>query len=173
MAIYVALLRAVNVGGTGALPMKRLQEICEGLGWRKVRTYIQSGNVVFESGSSENALARNLEAALAKEFGKSASVMIRAAASMEAICQANPFPDAKPSQVGVVFLPGKVPPGFLEGVRITGREEVFPAEREIFVHYPDGMGRSKLKLPKPADTGTVRNFNTVQKLTSMALDAST
>lgn len=167
MTGYVALLRAVNVGGRGILAMADLQALCSELGLGNVRTYIQSGNVVFESERPEAALKRMLEAAITKRLGRAVQVLIRTAAELKAILEANPFPDAQADQVGVIFLPKPVRPTELAEIVIQGREEVQAAGREVFVHYPDGMGRSKLKLPFATD-GTTRNLNTVGKLLAMA-----
>ena len=168
MTAFVALLRAVNVGGTGMLPMKELQAICVKLGLEKVQTYIQSGNVVFESRMPERILRENLEQALSEKMGRPATVLIRTASELRAALDANPFPAAKPAQVALVFLPEPGPSDLLTGLAITGREEVRLIGREIFIHYPDGMGRSKLKLPSGAANGTARNLNTVAKLAAMA-----
>lgn len=168
MTAFAALLRAVNVGGTGALSMKDLQAICVDLGLEKVRTYIQSGNVVFETQLSEPILKQTLEHALSVKMGKDISVLVRTASELRAILAANPFPSVDPARLGVVFLPAAVPTDLLDGLVIPGREDVRLAGREIFVHYPDGMGRSKLKLPPRAASGTMRNLNTVARLAAMA-----
>ncbi|HEY4172407.1 MAG TPA: DUF1697 domain-containing protein [Rhodopila sp.] len=167
MTAYIALLRAVNVGGRGILAMKDLQALCSGLGLENVRTYIQSGNVLFDSKRPEAALRRMIEAAITNRLGRSVQVLIRTAAELKAIIEANPFPDAQPEQVGVVFLPKPVRPSVVAEVVIQGREEMQAVGREVFVHYPDGMGRSKLKLPFATD-GTTRNLNTIGKLLAMA-----
>jgi uncharacterized protein (DUF1697 family) len=168
MTAFVALLRAVNVGGTGMLPMKELHAMCVELGLEKIRTYIQSGNVVFESRMPERILRANLEQALSEKMGKPATVLIRTASELRAILDANPFPAAKPAQVALVFLPEPGPSSLLTGLAIPGREELRLIGREIFIHYPDGTGRSKLKLPSEAANGTARNLNTVAKLAAMA-----
>ena len=142
--------------------------MCVELGLEKVRTYIQSGNVVFESRFPESILRANLEQALFEKMGKHVGVLIRTASELRAILDANPFPVAKPAQVGVVFLPEPAPGSLLTGWMIPGREELRVIGREIFIHYPDGMGRSKLKLPSRAASGTTRNLNTVAKLAAMA-----
>ena len=168
MTAFVALLRAVNVGGTGMLPMKDLQATCVDLGLEDVQTYIQSGNVVFTSQMRERTLKQKLEHAVSEKMGKDIGVLIRTASELRSILEANPFPTANPARVGVVFLPEPAPSGLLNGLVIPGREELRPIGREIFVHYPDGMGRSKLKLPSRAANGTVRNLNTVAKLAAMS-----
>jgi uncharacterized protein (DUF1697 family) len=109
MTTYVALLRAVNVGGTGMLPMKELQTLCIELGLNNVRTYIQSGNVLFDSQLSEPTLKRKLEQVLAEKLGRPVGVLTRTTAELRAILEANPFRGAKPPQVGVVFLPEPAP----------------------------------------------------------------
>jgi uncharacterized protein (DUF1697 family) len=168
MTAFVALLRAVNVGGTGMLPMEELRSLCVELGLEKVRTYIQSGNVVFESEMEERILGAQLEQALSAKIGRPVGVLIRTAAELRATLDANPFPSAKPAEVGVVFLHEPAPSQLLTGLAIPGQEQVRPIGREIFVHYPDGMGRSKLKLPSEVANGTTRNLNTVAKLAAMA-----
>ena len=167
MTGYVALLRAVNVGGRGLLAMKDLQALCSELGLGNVRTYIQSGNVVFDSDRPEAALKRMLEAAITNRLGRAVQVLIRTSVELKAVVEANPFPDAQADQVGVIFLPKPVRSTELAEIVIQGREEVQAVGREVFVHYPDGMGRSKLKLPFATD-GTTRNLNTIGKLLSMA-----
>lgn len=166
MAVYVALLRAVNVTGT-ALPMAELKAICEGLGFTGVQTYIQSGNVLFRSGETENAAAAKLDAALGARFGKAPGVMIRSAAQLRAVAEQAPFPNAPPNYVLVHFLPQKAPADALAHMVAPGGEEARAAGAEIYVYYPDGSGRSKLKLPA-LKSGTSRNLNTVRKLADMA-----
>jgi uncharacterized protein (DUF1697 family) len=167
MTVYVALLRAVNVGGSGLFSMNDLRALCVELGFSNVRTYIQSGNVVFDSPGSETVVGTALEGALAAKTGRPVGVLIRTAPELRAVLDANPFRDAKPAQVGVVFLPKPVTSDVVAGLVIPGNEEVRSVGREVFVHYPDGMGRSKLKLRFAAD-GTTRNLNTVAKLLAMA-----
>jgi len=167
MAVFVALLRAINVGGTGLLPMKELAALCADSGFVGARTYIQSGNVVFASALSEPEVKAELERALAERMNKRVDVAVRSAAELRATLASNPFPDAQSARVGVLFLCEPAPAGLLEGLVIPGREVVHLVNREIFIHYPDGMGQSKLKLPTAA-LGTVRNLNTVAKLVAMA-----
>ena len=167
MTVYVALLRAVNVGGTGALPMAELKAICEGLGFTDVRTYIQSGNVLFRADEPEEAAAERLDAALGQKFGRRPGVMVRTAKELEEIIARVPFPEAKPNFLLVYFLPEKAPDDALEKMVAPDEEEAAVAGREIFVHYPNGSGRSRLKLPA-LKSGTSRNLNTVRKLAELA-----
>jgi uncharacterized protein (DUF1697 family) len=168
MTVYVALLRAINVGGSGKLPMQKLVRLCTDLGFAEVRTYIQSGNVVFASRKGEAAVRVALEAALTKALGKPADVAVRSAAEMAAVRDGNPFPTAPPAKVGVAFLGKPLPRTALEEVVIPDKEEIVLGAREAYIHFPDGMGRSKLKLPKAWGPATVRNINTVARLAAMA-----
>jgi uncharacterized protein (DUF1697 family) len=148
--------------------MKELQALCTNLDLTNVRTYIQSGNVVFESRLSEAVLRSKLEAALSDRIGRRVSVMVRTASELRATLAANPFPDARRAQVGVVFLSATVPEALFAGLARPGGEELHAVKREVFIHYPNGMGRSKLKLPSDVADGTTRNLNTVAKLVAMA-----
>jgi uncharacterized protein (DUF1697 family) len=167
---YIALLRAVNVGGTGKLPMADLRALCEKVGFTDVRTYIASGNVVFSSALSASKARVTLEAALAKRLDKPTQVLIRTADELEAVIEANPFPEAEPNRLIVVFLSREESATVLDGWTIPGRERLALVGRELFVHYPDGMGQSKLKVPF-ADQGTGRNMNSVRALLEMARSA--
>ena len=167
MTAYVALLRAINVGGTGKLPMRDLSLLCEGAGFACVKTYIQSGNVVFTSRLAEGKVKAKLEPLLAKQVGKPVGVMIRSAAELASVVKRNPFPRAEPNRLVVMFLDAAPERNALAGLVIPGREQVKLDGREIFVWYPDGQGTSKLKLPL-AQIGTGRNLNTVTKLVAMA-----
>lgn len=166
MTVFVGLLRAVNVGGTGKLPMAELQTLCRQAGFADVRTYIQSGNVVFTSPLSETAVKAAIERALLDHLGKPIGAIIRSAAEMASIAQRAPFPGAAANQVLVYFLDEPPPPGALDRLIFPGREKLLLEGREVYAHFPDGIGRSKLKLPFAA-SGTARNLNTVAKLATM------
>lgn len=167
MTSYVALLRAVNVGGSGKLPMKELKAMCEEAGFESVRTYIASGNVVFETDDDAGKVKEILEMRLTDYAGQKMDVFVRTARELRDLVEINPYPDEAGNQVAVLFLDRK-PPSDLEG-RVTGveNEKFKPAASEIFIHYPDGLGRSKLSFGKDL-VGTTRNMNTVTKLAEMA-----
>jgi uncharacterized protein (DUF1697 family) len=150
--------------------MKELSALCTGLEFEKVRTYIQSGNVVFESKLSEKSVRAKLEEVLTKKLGKKADVLVRTPSELRSILEANPFPEAHPSRVSVVFLSNPVAKDLLDTVVAPGGEEVRLGQREVYIHYPAGMGRSKLKLRFPGDAGTARNINTIAKLLALATD---
>ena len=168
MTTFIALLRAVNVGGTGMLPMKILAAMCGELGFTEVRTYIQSGNVVFRSKLTKEKTQAALERALAAHMGKKVDVMLRDLDELKAVLEANPFPDGEPAKIIVAFSSSPVDKKLFKGIAAPGGEQVIPGRQEIYIYYPDGMGRSKLKLPKSDSVSTARNINTVGKLVAIA-----
>ena len=168
MTVYVALLRAVNVGGTSKLRMADLKRIAEELGFDAPRTYIASGNLLFRSNESESRVRTKLEAALSGYLGKPTAVMIRTAAEMAAVVEANPFKDAPGRRVLATFLATKPPENAFDEARFVDGERLALGEREIYVDYCGTMlGRAKLKIPAAA-AGTARNMNTVAKLADLA-----
>jgi uncharacterized protein (DUF1697 family) len=167
MPLFIALLRAVNVGGTGKLPMGDLKWLCEKAGFRNARTYIASGNVVAERSGTEAEAKAALEAELGASAGKPVGVIVRTGAEMSKVVADNPFPDRSASRTVAIFLDHAPPSDALKDVKGQANEEVLLGAREIYVHYPDGIGRSKLRIPA-ADNGTARNMNTVAKLAAMA-----
>lgn len=167
MTTFIALLRAVNVGGTGKLPMQELKAMCEVAGFTNVRTYIASGNVVFDSPMTETAVAKRLAASLDEYAGKPVGVMVRTGPEMAAVLKANPFTDAAPNLTFAIFLDAPPPADTIDNVRGRQDEELSLGTREIYVTYPSGSGPSKLKIPAAA-TGTARNMNTIAKLAEMA-----
>ncbi|MFO1111303.1 MAG: DUF1697 domain-containing protein [Bradyrhizobium sp.] len=169
MGAFVALLRAVNVGGTGKLPMNELKAICEELGFGSVRTYIASGNVVFTNRKAEAPIKAALEKRLQAYAGKPVGVLIRSADEMAEVLADNPFPKAAPNRTVAIFLDGKPPKDALAALRGLKDEEVKLGRREIYVHYGDGMGKSKLVIPA-AKAGTARNINTIATLARMAAE---
>jgi len=171
MTAFVALLRAVNVGGAGKLPMADLAAMCEAAGFAKVATYIASGNVVFESAKSEAAVKADLEKRLAAYAGKPVGVVVRTAAQMAQVLAANPFPDAAANLTVAIFLEGPPPADAVQmAVGRAPDEAIALGAREIYARYgAAGQGRSKLRIPA-AKAGTARNLNTVAKLAAMAAE---
>ena len=147
MSIHIALLRAVNVGGTGKLPMAELRGMCETLGFEAVQTYIASGNVIFRSRKSQNAVKQALEAALASYAGKPVGVLLRSPDEMAGILEDNPFPDAAPNRVVAIFLDEPPPADSIVTVKHRKDEMLALGRREIYVHSGDGMADSKLVIP--------------------------
>jgi len=169
MTVFVALLRAVNVGGTGKLPMEDLRAMCAGLGYRNPRTYIASGNVVFESDRDEATVQAELERALEAYAGKPVGVAVRTGRELAAVLAANPFKSTAPNRTVAIFLNAPPPDGWENGVTGRRTEELAAGAREVYVHYGDGMGRSKLNIAAAA-SGTARNLNTIAKLAAMAAE---
>jgi uncharacterized protein (DUF1697 family) len=169
MPSYIALLRAVNVGGTGKLPMSELKAMCVAEGFAKVQTYIASGNVVFGSKLSAAKVKATLEKRLQAYAGKPVGVVIRTAEEMAAVIEANPFPKAPRNWTVAIFLDETPPAGALKDIKGQHDEEVRLGKREIYVAYGAGMGRSKLKIPAAAK-GTARNINTIAKLVALAAE---
>ncbi len=168
MTAYVALLRAVNVGGTGKLPMAELKRIAEELGFGSARTFIASGNLLFTSDKSENEVRELLEQRLADHMGKPVTVMVRTAAEMAAVAKANPFADAPGRRVLVTFLAEAPPKNALDEAKGQDGERLALGTREIYVDYCGALlGRSKLRIPAAAK-GTARNMNRVAKLAELA-----
>jgi uncharacterized protein (DUF1697 family) len=170
MNTHVAFLRGINVGGNTMVSMKDLSAICTSIGFENVRTYLNSGNVIFKSPLPEAELQKALETALSVKTGKDIGVVIRSPEDLERVVKGNPFPEAVPSQVGVLLVMEPVAKNVLAEFVIPGREEVVPGKREVYVHYPDGMGRSKLKWPLSLRDGTMRNVNTLTELVSLAAE---
>jgi len=163
MTTYAAFLRAVNVGGTGKLPMSELRAMCESVGFSSVRTYIASGNVVFESKLSEKSVKAKLEHALETYAGKPVGILVRTGAELAAVLANNPFSSAAANRTVAIFLDAPPPADVMDSARGQQTEEIALGTREIYVHYKDGIARSKLKIPA-AGTGTARNMNTVATL---------
>lgn len=166
---YAAFLRAVNVGGTGKLAMVELQRVCAEAGFVGAKTYVQSGNVALASaGSGQHAKAR-LEAALVRHLGAPVAVFVRTRAELEAALDHARFEGATPSHVLVYFLDAPCPRSELDALRVVGREDVRATGREVLVHYPEGVGASKLRLPF-ASRATGRNLNTVHRMVALVAE---
>lgn len=166
MITTVALLRAVNVGGTGKLPMADLRAMAETIGFANVRTYIASGNVLFETAAPESEVKAALEARLAAYAGKRVPVLVRTGAELSAIVTANPFPDAHGSRHMVFFYDAPPPSDLINKCRDIQGERIVLAARELHVDYGEGIRHTKLKIPGKEDR-TGRNMNTVRKLAEM------
>ena len=166
MTAYVALLRAVNVGGR-QLKMDDLKRVASGLGLANARTFIASGNLLFTSGMGEAALKRELQAALTDHMGKTVEVMIRTATEMDEVVAASPFGDEPGNRVVAIFFDAAPPADAIEKANNVADERLALGKREIYVHYPRGQGRSKLRLGDKAP-GTARNMNSVARLAELA-----
>jgi uncharacterized protein (DUF1697 family) len=171
---YVALLRGINLGGYAKVPMAPLRELFDQLGMPGARTYIQSGNVVFDAADDEASLVARLEAAVAQRFAVNAAVMVRTRRQWGELVAANPFAgrDIDPAKLGVSFLSKPVAAGVDFTVPDGIPEEVVAVGRQLYVHYPLGMGVSTLPASFLAKrlagaSATTRNWRTVEKIWSM------
>jgi uncharacterized protein (DUF1697 family) len=171
MTNFVALLRSVNVGGTGKLLMSDLKAQCEAAGFKQVRTFIASGNVLFESKAGEAHVKRTLERQLSAFVGKPVIVLVRTAAEMQAIAKANPFPKSNLSGAVAIFLDAPPPADVLKSVSGRTVEQIKAGQRELYVDYCGTLANSKLKIPC-ARAGTARNLNTVARLAELAAAGS-
>ncbi|MDP9347718.1 MAG: DUF1697 domain-containing protein [Gemmatimonadota bacterium] len=176
-ATFIALLRGINVSGRNQLPMAELRSLCAGLGWGDVRSYIQSGNLVFGADADPASLEAGLEQAISRRFGLSIPVLVRAAADWPGYVAANPFPDASRTEPNLVMLAlskAAPRPGAVEGLRerAAGGEQVAQVGDALWIHYAGGAGRSKLTpalLDRLAGSPvTTRNWRTVLKLAEIA-----
>lgn len=166
MSAYVALLRAVNVGGTGKLPNEELKAMGEACGFDNVRTFINSGNLLFTSELTEQEVQRRLEARLADHFGKPWRVHVRSARQMADAAAGNPFADDKPSRVMAHFIDEKPSQKMLDEARDVVGERLALGARLIYVSYGEGIGKTRLKLPA-VKQGTARNMNSVAKIAEL------
>ena len=166
MTSYVALLRAMNVAGTGKLPMIELRRIGEGCGFTNVRTFIASGNLLFDSELAEGEVQSRIEVKLETFFGKPVPVFVRTAAELAATAAANPFDDDKPSRVMAHFIAVEPVAAMLAEARDVAGERMALGPRSIIVSYGEGIGKTRLKLPA-VKQGTARNMNSVAKMAAM------
>jgi len=182
MTTYIALLRAVNVGGTGKLPMADLRKLLEGLGYRNVQTYIQSGNAVFDAPGSAAKVSQAIAAGLQKLMSAPATVIVRTHEELDRIIAANPFASeaaADGARVHVAFLSGSAPDGAIAALdRIitqypSRRDRYHLAGDTLYLHLPDGAAETKfagksLERAFGNISATARNWNTILKLHSMS-----
>lgn len=177
MPAVISLLRGVNVGGHKKIKMEDLRSLYESLKLRGAKTYIQSGNVVFQTARPLTGLAEHIEDALERRFGFRPEVILRTASDLREVVARNPFalrPEIHPGKLVVLFLQLNPGPKEREAASQmnTSPEELVVEGSEIYMYFPNGMGRSKISsaaIEKILRTrGTARNWNTVTKLLEMA-----
>jgi uncharacterized protein (DUF1697 family) len=181
MATYVILLRAVNVGSTGKLPMAAFRKMLEDLGYRNVETYIQSGNAVVDAKGSSAAVGKAVSAGLQKLMGSAVPVIVRTHEDLGRAIAANPFATeaaADGARVHVAFLSGVPAATNGKGLEVivtknpTRRDRYHLAGHTLYLHLPDGAAETKFTaqaLDKILGvTATARNWNTVLKLHAMS-----
>ena len=176
MTVYVSMLRAVNVGGTSRLKMDALRRVYESLGFVDVRTLLQSGNVVFRSGLTDRPqLVKRIRQELERQLDLTVEVILRTLAEVATIVERGPMlsPRADSNKLVVMFL-AAVPDAAAQAALVKWHKDRKMTELlelrgpEIYLYYPDGIGRSKLTsavIESKLDTaGTARNWNTLLKL---------
>ena len=193
MPNHVALLRGINLGGRNKVAMADLRAVVAGLGHTDVTTYIQSGNVLFTAAAQDPAgtpeagaavLAEAMTAAIAAKLGVTAPVIVVPRDELAEIIAANPFPDEPdPRRVHAVVLSeppwpdltARLEAALAQGAAKGSRDEVTAIGRTLYLHTPEGYGRSDLAqtllrvvhAPKVSATGTARNWATMTKLLSL------
>ncbi|HVY64275.1 MAG TPA: DUF1697 domain-containing protein [Gammaproteobacteria bacterium] len=177
MTVFISMLRAVNVGGTSRIRMEPLRTAYEAMGFRDVRSLLQSGNVLFRSSVRDRAqLSRRIGQELERRFGLEIEVVIRTLAELESIFERSPVlsPQADPAKLLVMFLAGV--PAAQAQARLArshkGPEMLEIRGPEVYLYYPDGVGRSRLTAAVIEShlevAGTARNWNTLTKLLEAA-----
>ena len=173
MATHVALLRGINVGGRARVAMADLRSVVESLGYTDVATYVQSGNVVFTADAVDAAA---LAAAIEKDVGVAAAVVVLSRAELERVVGGNPWPEETDgTRVHVIFTSGEPDASVVSAAveKVGGDDEARLVDGTLYLHTPNGIGRSKLaaELARrgPAD-GTARNWKTVTALLAMVSD---
>lgn len=181
MATFVALLRGINVGPRKRIAMAELRELVARLGHTSATTYVNSGNVVFDSASTDPlTIAADLEAALGETIGQPIPVVIRNAAEMAATVANNPFPERvpEPTTLHVSFLSATPDPVLVDAFRNveTGEDDYRVIGRDIYLSYPNGVSGAVFMVNgfdrALAVTSTSRNWRTVTTLAEMARDRS-
>jgi uncharacterized protein (DUF1697 family) len=177
MSIHIALLRGINVGGNNMIAMAELRQLMEKLKFAGARSLLQSGNLVFTSQRlTGDALERHLEAETAKRFDVTVDYLVRTADEWKKIIARNPFPkEAKldPGHLLVMCLKAAPQAKDVKNLQaaIKGREVIHADGKQLYLVYPDGVGKSKLTntlIERTLGTrGTARNWNTALKLEAL------
>jgi uncharacterized protein (DUF1697 family) len=177
LSTFIALLRGINVGGHNKIPMAGLRELAGALGWSGVRTYIQSGNVIFEADGPAARLEEALQEGIGARFGLDVPVIVRAAAEWPVYVAGNPYPEAstaEPNRVMLGLSKAAPAPGAAAGLRerAADGERVEQVGDALWLHFPGGSGRSKITpalLDRLAGSPvTMRNWRTVLELDALA-----
>ena len=178
MPVYIAMLRGINVSGQKLVKMEKLRTMCASLGFSGVKTYIQSGNVVFTAAKSPTtALSKRISERIFSDFGFEVPVMIRSTDELGMILKNNPLHQTGPDETGlhVVFLSAAAPENAEEMLRpLAAKSEKFAvAGQEIYLYCPAGYGETKLSNAaiekKLSVQATTRNWKTANVLHAMAL----
>lgn len=180
MTVYISMLRGINVGGQKQVRMEILRSLYKDLGFTGVKTYVQSGNVIFESAEQNPAiLVKQIEAQIEQSFGFTVAVFIRNCGEIQRILATNPFinnknEDASKLHVSFLYQPSLEPAWSASQSLDTGPDEFAWGESVIYLYCPNGYGKTRLsnsffekKLGMPV---TTRNWNTVNAIHKMAIE---
>lgn len=174
--VQLALLRGINVGGNKKVPMEELRSLAEAAGYANVKTYINSGNLMFRAADPREELEATLEQAIAKKFGFTVDVVVRSLDEWEQYAKKSGFPDAekaRPNLLHLAVAKAPIAKGAAEALERVAKdgERVKALKDALWLDYADGVGRSKLSpavLDKHAGSPvTARNWNTVLKLAEL------
>jgi uncharacterized protein (DUF1697 family) len=178
MPVCIALLRGINIGPHKRMKMEKLRACCEALGFKNVKTYIQSGNVICQAGKlSSDAAAKRIEAQITKEFGFSADVIARTSDEMKQVLEANPLLKQRgvdAQRLHVVFLPEAPSSESIKKLEsiVLAPDLVRHKGKEIYFYFPNGVSGSSIwkhNLDRVLGiSGTMRNWRTVNTLHQMA-----
>ena len=171
MPTYISLLRGINVGGQKKIKMDELKKLYDSLGFKEVKTGIQSGNVIFSSPAKDaEVLAKRVEQRIKEVFGLEVSVLIRTPEELQNVIKANPFANEDNARLYVTFLAGSpknIPINEITNVKDT-KEKFFIANKEIYLFCPNGYGKTKLSNAfferKLKVIATTRNLKTIKAL---------
>jgi len=177
MPAYVAMLRGINVTGHNSIKMEQLRRLCEKLGFQKVKTYVQSGNVAFQAKTENPALlSKRISESIRDSFGLETPVIVRTSKEMKDVVANNPFlreKDVDSSKLHVTFLREAAEKSSLKTLErlATRQDRFYPVSREIYLYCPEGYGRTKLSnnaIEKALSiTATTRNWRTTNTLLDM------
>lgn len=171
---WIALLRGVNVGGGNKVPMADLRKLCGALGWRDVKSYIASGNLVFNAEGTAGELSRNLRAAMVTQMGVNVPILILPAATVAKALEDCPFNPEKGQTCHVLFFwdAPDLDWDAYAALRVSG-EDLRVDDRRAWLHTPEGFGNSKLAgklhVVISGTEMTARNLNTIRKLVEMSI----
>jgi uncharacterized protein (DUF1697 family) len=172
---HIVLLRGINLARRNRIAMPELREALGQDGFRDVRTYVQSGNIIVSSKASPDQVAKRVKAAIKKRFGLDITVLVRSRVDFALVVHHNPLAKIATNPKGylVTFLSSELPPGSIDDLAEAAKHEPFAViGREVYSWHPDGIGRTplweRLASKSPGIAATSRNWTTVTTLLAMA-----
>lgn len=172
VSVYIALLRGINVGGKNIVKMQELRNTLAKLGFTNITTYIQSGNIVFESTKNTEQIQLEMEMIIEKDFGLIVPVIIRTVQEFQQIINELPkFPNDEFVHIAFLSKETSYSPEELSVIGKGTDEQFYISGREIYLYLPSGMQKAKIpnSIQKKSVTVTIRNIRTIHKLLEVAL----